>query len=276
MSDPDVLFYLDIDPRCRLKEAIVAQGIELQRRWIREVKVKVEEERGGRLARLDELATGLKRLERVALDNSSYLDENIRVHGMWTALRALQAAVDAPERKPFREELRILRHVAAAKDDAVMAAALASLEQSDIPDVGVEPLADLTTWFTTSVAPRVSSVALVPDENAGVLSFLASQFLASFRFQRHGLAPGSDVLSVLSRAEFYMNEKDLDSAARELNQLTGPAKELLHDWLEAARKRLEAQQALEARFSTPNSDMALNVWVQVIQAQATLASLLVI
>ncbi|KAG9308784.1 hypothetical protein JVU11DRAFT_11577 [Chiua virens] len=73
-----------------LKEAIIAQGIEFQRRWIREVKVKVdvEEERGGRLARLNELATGLKRLERLALDNSSYLDENIRVHGMWTALHA--------------------------------------------------------------------------------------------------------------------------------------------------------------------------------------------
>ncbi|KAI9456593.1 mitochondrial inner membrane protein Mitofilin [Boletus coccyginus] len=243
----------------RLKEAIVAQGIELQRRWIRDVKVKVEEERGGRLARLDELATGLKRLERLALDNSAYLDENIRVHGMWTALRAMQAAIDAPERKPFREELRILRHIAVAKDDEVVSAALASLEQSDIPDMGVEPLADLTTWFTTSVAPRVSSVALVPDENAGVLSYLASHLLSSFQFQRHGFTPGLDVLSVLSRAEFYMNEKDLDSAARELNQLTGPAKELLHDWLEAARRRLEAQQAFE-----------------VIQAQATLASLLVV
>ncbi|KAG9311475.1 mitochondrial inner membrane protein-domain-containing protein [Chiua virens] len=111
----------------------------------------------------------------------------------------------------------------------------------------------------TSVAPQVSSVALVPDQDAGVLSYLASHFLSSFRFQRHGLTPGSDVLSVLSRAEYYMNEKDLDSATRELNQLAGPAKELLRDWLEAARRRLEIQQALE-----------------VVQAQATLASLLVV
>lgn len=240
-----------------MREGIIAQGIELQRRWIREVKVKVEEERGGRLARLDELATGLKRLERIALDNSSYLDENIRVHGMWTALRAIQAAIDAPARKPFREELRILRHIAVAKDDAVVSAALESLEQSDIPDVGVEPLADLTTWFSTSVAPRVSSVALVPDQDAGVLSYLTSHLLSSLRFQRRGLTPGSDVLSVLSRAEFYMNEKDLDSAARELNQLAGPAKELLHDWLEAARRRLEVQQALEVRYPDSDSDHVL-------------------
>ncbi|KAG2369117.1 mitochondrial inner membrane protein Mitofilin [Suillus spraguei] len=243
----------------RLKEEVIAQGIEMQRRWIREVKVRVEQERGGRLAKLDELATSLKRLERLALDNSSYLDENIRVHSMWTAIRAMQSAVDASIRKPFREELRVLRHIAVAKEDTIIAAALDSLEQSDMPDIGVEPFADLASWFSTSVRPRVSSVALVPDQDAGVLTHLASHFLSLFRFQRHGLVPGSDVLSVLSRAEYYMNEKDLDSAARELNQVKGTARELLHDWLEAARRRLEVLQALE-----------------VIQSQATLASLLVV
>lgn len=33
----------------RLKEEVVAQGIEMQRRWVREVKTRVEQERGGRL-----------------------------------------------------------------------------------------------------------------------------------------------------------------------------------------------------------------------------------
>ena len=46
----------------------------------------------------------------------------------------------------------------------MVSAAFASREQSDIPDVGVEPLAGLMTWFTKSVALRVSSVALVPGE----------------------------------------------------------------------------------------------------------------
>ncbi|KAG1770968.1 mitochondrial inner membrane protein Mitofilin [Suillus occidentalis] len=233
----------------RLKEEVIAQGIEMQRRWIREVKVRVEQERGGRLAKLDELTTSLKRLERLALDNSSYLDENIRVHSMWAAIRAMQSAVDASIRKPFREELRVLRHIAVAKEDAIIAAALDSLEQSDMPDIGVEPFADLASWFSTSVRPRVSSVALVPDQDAGVLTHLASHFLSSFRFQRHGLVSGSDVLSILSRAEYYMNEKDLDSAARELNQVKGTARELLRDWLEAARRRLEVLQALEVLMS---------------------------
>jgi len=219
----------------------------------------VEQERGGRLAKLDELAADLKRLERVALDNSTYLDENIRIHAMWSALRALHNAVDSPVRKPFREELRVLRHITAAKDDPIVMSVLESLEATDVPDVGVEPFADLASWFTTSVAPRVTSVALVPDQDAGLLSHLTSQLFSSFRFQRHGFVAGSDVLSVLARAEYYMSKKDLDNATRELNQLNGTARGLSSDWLEAARRRLEVLQALE-----------------VVQSQATVNTLLVI
>ncbi|KAF5339248.1 hypothetical protein D9758_013294 [Tetrapyrgos nigripes] len=244
----------------RLKNEVIAQGIELQRRWIREIKMRVEEERGGRLSKIDELSAQLKRIERVALDNSLYLDENIRVHALWSAIRTLSAsALGAPVRKPFREELRVVRHISTAREDPVVAAALETLEASDVPDVGVEPLADLATWYTSSVQPKVSAVALVPDEDAGLLSHLASHLLSGFRFKRTGLVEGKDVLSVLARAEHYLNEKDLDSAARELNQLTGTAKVMLHDWLEAARRRLEVEQALE-----------------VVQTQATLASLLVV
>ena len=244
---------LDNDPGRSLREEVIAQGIELQRRWIREIKVRVEAERGGRLARLDELAADLKRLSRVTLDNSAYLDDNVRMHALWSSIRALNAAVqECTVRRPFREELRVLRHVTISggtREDPVLTVALETLEDSDIPDVGVEPFADLASWFTTSVAPRVSTVALVPDQDAGVLSYFASSLLSSLRFQRRGYVAGDDVLSVLSRAEYYMNEKDLDSATRELNQLRGPAKLLLSDWLDAARKRLEVLQAIEVCFA---------------------------
>jgi MICOS complex subunit MIC60 len=220
----------------------------MQRRWIREIKVHVEQERGGRLAKLDELAANLKRLERVTLDNSSYLDDSIRIHALWSGIRALNGVVHSPVRKPFREELRVLRHIAAAREDDVVSAALDSLDASDVPDIGVEPFADLASWFSTSVAPRVAHVALVPEQNAGLLSHLTSQLLSFFTFKRQGMVEGTDVLSVLARAESYLNEKDLDGATRELNQLKGTAQVLLQDWLDAARRRLEVEQALEVCF----------------------------
>ncbi|KAG5722847.1 hypothetical protein E4T56_gene6595 [Termitomyces sp. T112] len=224
-----------------LKEEVIAQGVKLQRQWIQDIKVRVEQERGRRLGKLEELASHLKRLERVALNNSSYLDENLHVHALWSAVHALSSsALVSQACKPFREELRILRHITSAHEDPVVMAALESLESSDVLDVGVEPFADLASWFSSDVAPKVVHVALVPDQNAGLVA-------------------SNDVLSVVARAEYYLNEKDLDSAACKLNQLGGAAKLLLHDWLEAARRRLEVEQALE-----------------VVQAQATLASLLVV
>ncbi|KAG9039917.1 Formation of crista junctions protein 1 [Tulasnella sp. JGI-2019a] len=243
----------------RLKEEVIAQGIELQRRWIRDIKLRVETERGGRLAKLDDLATNVKRLERVTLDNSSYIDENVSLHSLWSALRAITSAVDSTDRKPFREELRVLKSVTAGRDDPLIKSALETIEASNIPDTGVEPLSDLTSWYVSNVSPKVESVALVPDQGAGLLSHIASRVLSTFRFKPRGLVEGSDVLSVLARAEFYMNAKDLESATRELNQLTGWPQMLLKDWLAAARARLEVQQALD-----------------VIQTQATLASLLVL
>jgi len=244
----------------RLKQEVIAQGIELQRRWIREIKVRVEEERGGRLAKLEELSANMKRLEQVALGNAEILEDTTRVHALWSAARALTTtALDSSKRRPFRDELRVLRHIAAAREDEVVTTVLDTLETSDVPDIGVEPLPDLITWFTTSVSPKIARVALVPDQDAGVLSYLGSYALSAFRFKPHGLVEGDDVLSVIARAEHYLNEKDLDSAARELNQLKGPAKTLIHDWLEAARRRLEVEQALD-----------------IVQSQATIASLLIL
>lgn len=232
----------------------------MQRRWIREVKVHVEEERGGRLSKLDELASNLKKLERVTLDNAEYLNENLRLHALWASFRAFtSAAVGSAVRRPFRDELRVLRHASGAKNDGLVNTVLDSLEKTDVPDIGVEPLADLTTWFTSSVAPQVAKVALVPEKDAGLLSFVASYIFSSVQFKRQGMVEGSDVLSVLARAEHYLIEKDLDNATRELNQLKGAPKILLKDWLDAARRRLEVQQA-----------------IQVVEAQATLASLLVV
>ena len=50
------------------------------------------------------------------------------------------------------------------------------------------------------------------------------------------------------RVEYHLNEKDVDRTTRELDLLKGAAEALLKDWLEAARRRLEVQQALEVRY----------------------------
>ncbi|KAG1086604.1 hypothetical protein G6F42_020921 [Rhizopus arrhizus] len=79
-----------------------------------------------------------------------------------------------------------------------------------------------------------------------MISHLISIVFSSFMFTKKGLVDGDDVESRLARAEYYLNtEKDLESAAREINQLTGWPKRLSMDWLDAARRHLEVKQALE-------------------------------
>ena len=70
---------------------------------------------------------------------------------------------------------------------------------------------------------------------------------------------GDDVVSVLSRAQAYLLNRDLDSAVREINQLNGWPKILARDWLVAARKHLEVRQAL-----------------QIVEAEASLKTLLIL
>ena len=67
----------------RLKEEVVAQGIELQRRWVSEIKMRVEQERGGRLAKLEELESGVRKLEKVARENEEVREPRVVVlfHG---------------------------------------------------------------------------------------------------------------------------------------------------------------------------------------------------
>jgi mitofilin len=239
----------------RLREEVVSQGIELQRRWLRSIKTQVETERGGRLAKLDQLTTSLKQLERITLDNSATLDENVRVNKVWSALRALQTKAEQGD-VAFEHELRVLKSLTvnpesdsstSKSSSSVITPALKALEASGAATTGVKSFASLSTWFTNSVAPRVHSASLTPTpEESTVVSHLASIALSKIMFRpRAGVIEGDDVGSVLARAEWCLGEKDLDGAAREVNGLKGWPGKLAADWLREARRKLEVQQALD-------------------------------
>ncbi|KAL1411373.1 MICOS complex subunit mic60 [Vanrija albida] len=244
----------------RLHDEVVSQGIELQRRWLRSIKSQVETERGGRLAKLDHLNTSLKQLERITLDNSAVLDDNIRLHKVWSALRAVQSKAERGDQS-FDDELRVLQGLTKSDDKSIVDATLSSLESSGIAQTGVKSLSALSSWFTNAVAPRIQSASLVPaPEEAGVGSHLASATLSKILFRpKAGLVDGDDVAAVLARAEWALQAKDLDAAAREVNSLRGWPKQLAADWLREARRRLEVQQALD-----------------IVSTDATLASLLLV
>ncbi|KAM7222217.1 Mitochondrial inner membrane protein Mitofilin [Rhypophila decipiens] len=236
----------------KLQNKLLEQAIELQRQFTAGIKQHVEEERDSRLGKLEDLSAAVKQLEKLTNGWNEVVDSNLRTQQLHVAVDAVRASLeDAHHPRPFIKELVALKEIAA--DDAVVDAAIASIHPSAYQR-GISTSAELVDRFRR-VATEVRKAALLPDD-AGVASHASSLVLSKLMFKKQGLAAGDDVESILTRTQTYLEEGDLDNAAREMNGLSGWAKTLSRDWLGEVRKVLEVQQALE-----------------VIQAEARLQSL---
>ncbi|GAA5957552.1 hypothetical protein JCM21900_001633 [Sporobolomyces salmonicolor] len=232
----------------RLKEEVVAQGIELQRRWVQEIKMRVEQERGGRLAKLEELESGVRKLEKVAKENEEVVGEAVRARKIFAAVKALEHAVESGA--PFATELAAVQRLAAAPptsssstSDSLIALALKTVP-AEVASTGIASFPALAARFHDSVAPQLKKVSLLP-EHGGLMAYLTSVVMSHVLFEKEGWADGDDVVSTVARARFWLANKDLDLATREVNSLKGWPKALAADWLKQARNHLEVKQALE-------------------------------
>ncbi|BGP54421.1 MICOS complex subunit mic60 [Rhodotorula sphaerocarpa] len=232
----------------RLREEVVAQGIELQRRWVSEIKMRVEQERGGRLAKLEELETGVRKLEKVARENEEALGEAQRARKIFTAVKALEHKIESG--LPFSAELATLQRLAhapgaeaSATSDSLVALALSTIP-AEAASSGIASFPSLSARFRESVAPQLKKVSLLP-EHGGVMAYLTSALASHALFEKEGWADGQDLVSTVARVKFWLANKDLDLAAREVNSLTGWPKALAADWLKQARQHLEVKQALD-------------------------------
>jgi len=237
----------------RTQNELLEQAIEMKRRFIKEIKDRVEEERNGRLGKLKELADTIKELEAVASKWADMVENNFKTQQLHVAIEAVRNVVEDPlQPRPFIRELAALKEV--AQSDEVVRAAVASINPKAYQR-GISSHAQLTDRFRR-VREEVRKAALLP-EDAGVAGHAASWLLSKMLFKKSGLAIGEDVESILTRTETFLEEGDLDNAAREMNQLTGWAKALARDWLREARLLLEVKQAIDVgrslEFTSPVS-----------------------
>lgn len=225
----------------RVNNKLLEQSVELQRQFAKEVKKMVEDERDGRLGKLNDLSSAVSELEKLTTGWNEVVDTNLRTQQLHVAVEAVRASLeDSHHPRPFIKELVALKEIAA--DDAVVDAAIASINPSAYQR-GISTPAELIDRFRR-VATEVRKASLLP-EDAGVASHASSWALSKLMFKKQGLAAGDDVESILTRTQTYLEEGDLDNAAREMNGLGGWAKTLSRDWLGEVRKVLEVQQALE-------------------------------
>ncbi|POR38029.1 MICOS complex subunit MIC60, partial [Tolypocladium paradoxum] len=225
----------------KLHNQLLEQALALKKEFVQDVKDRVEQEREGRLGKLTELSSAVSDLEKLTVGWNDVVDSNLKTQQLHVAVEAVRASLeDAQHPRPFIRELVALKEIAA--DDAVVEAAIASVNPAAYQR-GISTPSQLIDRFRR-VAGEVRKASLLPDD-AGVASHASSWVLSHVMFKKEGLAEGGDVESILTRTQTYLEEGDLDSAAREMNGLQGWAKTLSKDWMGEVRKVLEVQQALD-------------------------------
>ncbi|OAQ76214.1 mitochondrion protein [Purpureocillium lilacinum] len=225
----------------KLHNQLLEQAVALKKEFVQDVKDRVEQEREGRLGKLTELSSAVADLEKLTTGWNDVVDSNLKTQQLHVAVDAVRASLeDAQHPRPFIRELVALKET--ANDSPVVDAAIASVNPSAYQR-GIPTSAQLIDRFRR-VAGEVRKASLLP-EDAGVASHASSWVLSHVMFKKEGLAAGDDVESILTRTQTYLEEGDLDSAAREMNGLQGWAKTLSKDWLGEVRKVLEVQQALD-------------------------------
>jgi len=256
----------------KLNNQLLEQAVQLQRQFAHDIKKHVEEERDGRLGKLNELTAAVADLERLTAGWNDVVDANLRTQQLHVAVEAVRASLeDAHHPRPFVKELVALKEI--ASQNPIVDAAIASIHPSAYQR-GIPTPAELIDRFRR-VAAEVRKASLLP-EDAGVASHASSYVLSKVLFKKQGLAAGDDVESILTRTQTFLEEGDLDNAAREMNGLTGWSKTLSRDWLAEVRKVLEVRQALEVclhLFRAFTGRRLLTELLQVIQAESRLQSL---
>jgi mitofilin len=259
------------------KNALLEQEISLQKDFSKSVKAKIEEERDGRLSKLDDLATSVAELEKLSSDWSEVVDANLATQHLHVALESVRNAVlNSEHPTPFINELVALKEVSKGND--VVNAAIGSINPAAYQR-GIPTPANLIDRFRR-VASEVRKASLLP-EDAGVASHAASAVLSKMMFTKkgeRGLPNGDDVEATLARTEVLLEEGDLESATREMNGLKGWAGVLSRDWVAETRRVLEVRQAVDVSVLPCKTLMickSLTSVLQVIAAEARLQSLLV-
>ena len=145
-------------------------------------------------------------------------------------------------RKLFRKELCVLRHITTVKEVLLSTAQLPRGYRRP----GCWCCASCRSYLLVHDLHRLSCIERCTraHQEAGVLSYLALHLLISLSFRKCGSIPGNNVLSVLSRAN-YLDEKDLDSAAYELDQLQRLPRSFFVTGFRRLHGRLEVQHTLE-------------------------------
>lgn len=184
---------------------------------------------------LEPLKAKLAELEgRLALltKAQSEVQTDSKASAVAVALYNLRRA--ANEGKPFTAELKSVETMSPVPLE--LGALTARREQ------GVRNLAQLKETFETAANTAIETENRAPDE--GFVGGLWSKTKSLVRIRRVGEVPGDSTEAILARAQVRLKAGDLRAAAKEAEQLKGPAAATFKPWLDEAQARLAVDETL--------------------------------
>ncbi|KAK9377404.1 mitochondrial inner membrane protein-domain-containing protein [Lipomyces chichibuensis] len=219
----------------RLRNEVAAANAEKDRLFAEKVVETVENERNSRLSKLKELKAAFEDITALSAKVDSQLEIAEKTAELQLALGSLTNALQAPYTVPLAPIIARIKEVGG--EDPLIVAAVAAVPVTAYD--GVLTPAQLAARFKL-LAPEIRKVSLVPVD-AGVAGFFGSWLFSKLLWKKEGKPKGTDVESVLARAESALIEGQVFEAVREVNSLDGWRKKLAEDWLAEGRKRTEVE-----------------------------------
>ncbi|KAK9451305.1 mitochondrial inner membrane protein-domain-containing protein [Limtongia smithiae] len=219
----------------KIKNEVMAANAEKDIEISKQVVEKVEAERAARLSQMAEIKAAFEDIVSLSHEADKLLEVSERTADLQLALGSLTNALMSPYPVPLGPIIQRIK--AASEGDELILKALSAVPQSSY--AGVLSHAQLAAQFKL-IAPEIRKVSLAPVD-AGVAGFAGSWLLSKLLWKKEGKPVGTDVESVLARAESALLEGQVEEAVREVNTLNGWRKKLAEDWLAEGRRRSEVE-----------------------------------
>lgn len=222
------------------KNQLIAVNSEREKQFADEVQSRVEKERDGRLAGLEELQASLKDIEKLTIEADAAIEQADRSAQLHIAIGSLRTALQSERPVALRPYIEAVRAV--ANDDPLLIAALDSVPH-DVYDQGVLTRQQLAARFHL-LQNEIRKVSLLPH-NAGIAGHVGSLIFSNLLWTKKGSPSGDDVESVLARTNYALTTGNIVDAVGEVNSLSEVPKRLAGDWLAQGRNRCAVEFLVE-------------------------------
>lgn len=217
------------------------------------VSKKVEQERNGKLANLEALASRVEQIEAQEIELSKSAETLIGVKKISCTLSSINQILDSnvPSEtcgQDLVKQFTKLRNLTEPMHNDVINSALSALpsDRALLKTGGVLTQSQLISRWN-ALTPELRKASLLPP-NSGVMGQITSFFFSKLLMKKSGVPEktddkivGSDVESVISRVNNYLTKNELNNAVEEVTNMKGWPRQLANDWLAEGRKKLEIQ-----------------------------------